>query len=262
MTGDTDPTEIPAFVADSFLEGHDDRYIEKTELVSKDPTWQGHGPVPDQRRAALFLATGLDGAVVIEEIQGDHPEDKLVFSRIEPAVERYEESVERVAEAEAGMVSAAGRVTIEREPAEELEADIEFDVPSEVKPKVQVDANPPTCNRCGVPVPEDEQETIGDIVFCPDCHDAVCGRCGTVITDPDNRYTVEGVGAGTTCSSCTASHVDWLCSECEAEIRDEESRLTITDGGVSGTYCRDCGTEIRARIKEESIESGETDPPF
>jgi DNA-directed RNA polymerase subunit RPC12/RpoP len=258
VTGQDFPIELPEFVADGFLDGYDDEYIDQTEITARDPTWRGHGPVPDQRTATLSLAVGTDLCVVIEHIPTDVPEDRLILG-IDLAVERYEEAVEWVADAETGGDSMTKRVTIERDSATNFDANIEFDLPKEIMDKSALDTDSPPCNRCGDPVPDLAQETIGEIVFCPECYDAVCGRCGSEIGDSDDRYEVEGVGAGTTCRSCTAPHVDWLCTECGTEIQDESSQVRINNRQDDRTYCADCGTEVQAQMDKKSED---VDPPF
>lgn len=278
MPTDDAVAELPGFVAEAFLEGYDSGAIDKTELITRDATWQGKGPVPDERRIQIYVAAHFEepgGVVIADPFDVPEAEKQLLFSNRQEAIEEYQATVSELVENELGMVSAAGRVTVRREPAEHFEVGVE--TPTEVVSQAEVNSDHPPCNRCRTPT--EEPKTIGDVVFCSDCHDEVCSLCGSEIVSEENQYNPESISFGTTCTDCTADRVDWLCAECGKEIRKAESRVEIIHNpndldrsndelkkgsGLSGTYCEDCEPTIRNRIDEAepSEDTGSESAPF
>lgn len=118
-----------------------------------------------------------------------------------------------------------------------------------------------TCTRCGAAVSDGEQHMIGEGVFCANCFDKVCGACGREIPEPDQQYDIGPIiGPGTTCSLCTARHVQWLCNGCGAEIRTEPEQVKIhEDTKYGGYYCRSCADEAKQKAVEAAEAAGEAD---
>jgi DNA-directed RNA polymerase subunit RPC12/RpoP len=110
------------------------------------------------------------------------------------------------------------------------------------------------CERCGRSISDPESpRKIGDTIFCDQCHDKVCGNCLNEIPDADDQYDIPPVGPGTTCPTCTARHVEWMCNQCGTEIPDETDQVRVEQSSkFDGVYCSDCATEARNRAKQDS----------
>lgn len=117
------------------------------------------------------------------------------------------------------------------------------------------------CDRCGHPIPDpDDPATIGELVLCDECHDKICGNCGSEIPDPEDQYDIPPVGPGTTCPTCTARYVEWMCNGCGAELDDDE-QVRISEGSqYDGTYCTECAPEARERAQSDPAAQDEEAP--